>query len=191
MDNPFAGLEPQDGYRVVEVSQRPQEVSLHVVLYMHGKPGDSHQFWSAKKPALIDEGKKARLAMFGEALCRYFNAGGTWQELYEAQWALEPNVVGVLPEDCYLLDCYIDTEGNPTYVWYHTKTHQVTKWAKDFIETYPWHQHLAELRSEDATDQSARIYPPATGLPGGADSEEAAGDDHGDRPALPGPDAEG
>jgi hypothetical protein len=96
MNDPFETLDAKDGYHVTRVDAGPH-VSLHAQVHAGGELVDPGDFllnvqtdqgtveireWREATPA--DDGEATRLHLVLEAVCRYFNTGGRWEELGHA-----------------------------------------------------------------------------------------------------------
>jgi hypothetical protein len=193
--NPFDKLEPKDGFRIVEHDQGGLEISLHVGLYVEGDLMEAFdrdpmnataEIWQQKMPEAGDRGRRARAKLLAEAICRYFNAGGSWEELEDMQREMRLVVQGGLSvEGWHYFDGYVDTEGNYTHIW--TDGHNVVRWVEgEYVDTG---LTLFDLERE-ADDYEGEVHPQSE-APGAEGLRAPPGDGQPSPPALPGPSPEG
>ena len=161
--NPFDRLEPRDGFRVVKHEQGALEISLHVgfftagewrELFDHVGPDATEEIWAHKMPEAVDHGRRARAHLLIEAHCRYFNSGGTWDELDDMQNRLRRAIPsGLSVEGWHYFDGYIDTEGNFTQLWVEDGGERVVRWVEgQFVDTG---LTLADIERETDDEEEA------------------------------------
>ncbi len=175
MTNPFDRLDPRDGYRVTECNQGELEISLHVGLYGDGDLQDAfdgdpqnatQEIWQCKLPEATDHGTRARVRLAMEAICRYFNSGGTWEELEDVQRLARPVVRGLHLDGWHYFDGYIDTDSNFTHIWV-SDVGGMVRWVEgEYIDTNLTLADLERELEEDDTEEAIHHQPAASGSEG-------------------------
>jgi hypothetical protein len=194
MPNPFDELQPTDGYSVFEAGLGDQEAGIYLGMRMHGEIkefltlGDesSVEVWNRLKPKVEDLGDRRRALLLAEAVCRYFNTGGDWDELNSLLPTMGAVIKGGLVFPGWrFMDSYIDTDGNFTHVFVEEKGNKVVRWVEgQFVDTG---LTLEDLQVEVEAD--GEIHNPTEGQrrEDNADTESIA--DH--CKILPWPEAKG
>jgi len=196
--NSFDDLFPDDGFRVIRHDMDGLEISLHVGLYVGGElqnvfdsaPEDATvEIWSRSPPQHDDYGARQRVRLVAEAICRFLNAGGTWDELLEVQNRMQLVAQGPISIDGWrYMDGYVDTEGNFTHVFLaDDNSGRVVRWVEgEFIDTdLTLHDLAAEMEEDDQEVHSQQEVRDPSDF--GPQSET----DGTGLPALLGPDTEG
>lgn len=89
--NPFDQLHRRDGFFVSQV-MLGDSLSLHVGVNLKDElqafryvdpsgNSDTKEIWAVDKKTEFDLGRTDRVRLLAEAFCRYFNCGGTWEEI--------------------------------------------------------------------------------------------------------------
>lgn len=136
--DPFESLQPCDGYTAVR-TEVGDDVRIDVVAFHGGVPVDDLAGPAARRLELgrfrandgVDEGNAARLFLLAGALCRYFNTGGSWEELDRAlPPAREAMPVGLSFLPFVLADSQINEEGRGQHVFVDHETDRVVVWVE-------------------------------------------------------------
>lgn len=192
--NPFDQLHPADGYRAEAVSFGAQ-MSVFVKLLSRGVlrpalPGmadPSVEVHEIKSAVPADVGRHLRAVEISQALCRYFNSAGDWDELHDILNKMRPVLVGgLLVPGWHFVDHWTDTEGAHVYLFKADDRDEYVRWEEDVcIET-----GLTDADVREIYAGPLEQVHPFRGAAGATDSAEAAGD-AGETRQLCGPDVEG
>lgn len=141
-----ANLYPDDGYRAVVVDNRPVALTVYAEAAAQGR---SVSALAGLEPALVYEARAGDDRAFGEAqrvqhlldaVCRFFNTGGTRQQLLDT---LGPacdfvNTPIVLP-GYYLLETYLNADNVYEHVFVSDDHDDAVLWVEGtFVELVPW-----------------------------------------------------
>jgi hypothetical protein len=145
MSNPFEIFEYTDGFFVDTHEMTGLQLSLHAGLRAGGElvrpfpessHGTSHELIKIEMPQPHEAGQISRLHMLGTALCNFFNAGGSWEEVAQLTDSLKQVIRGrVVFDGWYLVECYTDNQGCFTTLWSDGEG-QYTRWVHgEYIDT--------------------------------------------------------
>jgi len=74
--------------------------------------------WRCDDPQAEDYGRASRICNLVQACCRYFNSGGTWDEIDEVLDAVRQKIAySVSVRECHFFDARVAANGAWTYVW--------------------------------------------------------------------------
>lgn len=204
LETPFADVQPDDGFSVVEVNLEPREISLHVVLREHGVLnydtvlGAGVEVWKEDAPDVFAKGRQARAKLVLDAILRYFNTGGSWEELDSMLEAVHPFIPGgVTFAGWQYFDDDLDlNEGFPIDVFLDDAGEHVTMWVHgSHLETLTIDDYVRLMEGEDDSgDQEATGDGEDRPLRGDEDllsecDPQPEDRDPGTARALPGPEA--
>jgi len=198
MENPFKRLEPSDGYNVVPYDLGELEISLCVGVRMEGEiqeflglgPESMVTIWERKVPDGADRGARERARLLSEAICRYFNTGGSWDELEDVQRRMQTVVQGGLVMPGWdFFDAYVDTEGNYTSTYLETGGTGVVRWVEgQFVDMGLTLEDLS-MELDNAGEAEEEVHTSTT--PRRRQDPETEDGSSGGFKALPGPMPEG
>lgn len=141
---PFDQLDPGDGFCIEEVTLPGELIELYVGViseraWLSELAGQdaSQEVWSCHNPQPRDYAARDRLKLVLDWVCRYFNSGGSWDELDAALASMKKTILGGFsPPGYHLLDVFVDTEGAFTQFWVRNFGDQVVCWVEDdYIDT--------------------------------------------------------
>lgn len=147
-----------DGFRVIELA-RGNDYRLYLGLYQDGEMVEVPQFLTDgttaiplaayKNPTPEQIGEVKRTKLFAEAICRYLNSGGTWDNMKSLVALCRVRTAGTnlsLAQCGYrLLDTCINQEGSGEHVFAAPGERQLIRWVEDsFIDTIPDHEFKRE-----------------------------------------------
>lgn len=183
--DPFDNLEAGDGFRIKQVEYpagNPTSVSLHVCAYAKGElrnlfcsddPEEATvEIKEWKDPTPADMGACNRLQLALDAIARYLNTGGSWEELATAVEVMKRlAAAGLRFPGYHLLESVSNTEGDYEHLFVRDGTTDCVLWVEDqFID----HKTLDQVRSEREEDLwpgfDGVISVPKKGQPGEPDS---------------------
>ncbi len=199
----FADIHPDDGYGVVEVNMEPTEISLHLVLRSQGEEiRDGVEVWRDRRTDEFAKGRQARARLMLEAIARYFNTGGNWDELRSLITSAYSYVQdGLTFAGWHYFSDYVDPDdGSPIDVFLDDQKMNVTVWAYgSYIETVSINDYVRSLEEGEDEDEDDQETTPESqdGAVRGDEDARSAHDsypaDHRARTtvALPGPETQG
>lgn len=160
-ENVFDLLHPSDGYHVKRITNS-LSLSLYVGVNAEGtlatiEDAGDVEVWSKVMPEYSkgDFGEQCRNADVLEALCRYFNTGGQWDDLMELIESSKKIIKGPLVFDGWVyFEGYRDVEGSFTNIWKAEEDDSVVRWVVgSFIDTaLTMEDLLAEEKAEQADE---------------------------------------
>jgi len=198
----FDQLDPDDGFTVFlhELGQIEASIWLgwrergHL---KYGGPEESKavEIWRADHPTAADLGRRSRARVLAEAVCRYFTAGGNWDELralIDEMARLIPG--GLVFPGYHLFDTYTDAKGHVVYVYVRTGTNEVVRWVAPTGDEAGFIDHitLEDLQREAEEGDAAGCEGDLSCSPAllGSDDLQAAEPPDDDPPRFPGPEGQ-
>lgn len=148
-------LFPDDGYRATVVDNRPVALAVYVEAVAQGRSAAAAIPELA--PVLAHEARGGDDRSFGaasraenllDAVCRFFNTGGTQAELLDllkrAGTLLRAPLT--LPDGYYLLETYLNTDNVHEHVFVSDERDDAVLWAEgSFVGLVPWETLLERL----------------------------------------------
>ena len=162
--DPFEGLDPKDGFRVKQVdfpTKNPTSISLHICAYVGGElqnifpdrgPEEATvEIKEWKHPTPEDMGACNRLQLVLDAICRYLNTGGNWEELTRAMVAMKTVAFGGLVFPGYhLLESQPNSDNDYEHIFVKDGTDRAVLWVEDcFIDRFKALEQIKREREED------------------------------------------
>lgn len=161
-------MQPRDGFYVERVDLpeggTPTFVSLHGCVRMEDERANLFDVdpdeatveikdWANAQPA--DCGAAKRLQHVLDAVCRYLNTGGNWDEFGAAIERLRKVARGGLRFPGYhLLDSYLNDAGNFEHIFVRTGTNKAVLWVEgEFIEPKTLEEILREQEEAGWTEE--------------------------------------
>jgi len=183
----FRRMSPEDGFRIVREdipTRHPtMVVALNLALREEGEivnAFDAHtgkdatvKLWERRKPSNVDIGASHRLEHFLEGFCRYFNTGGSWDELNAILPSLKTFIKGGLSLiGWHLIDTYLDTDNNWTHIFIKDGSDKVIVWVEDNFIDFKKLEDLLEENSDDIVwtsrvRRAESVQPQSRALPPG------------------------
>lgn len=182
-EDPISGMDPRDGFRILAHELVEREISLHVGLFSGGEidrgfggEEGSIQVTSWDHPTPDRRGDCTRLRLLLEAVCRFFNTGGTWEQFDRSIGVLRDAIPdGRFLHGYYYADGAVNTEGNYEHVFIDdSPSGLVVRWVEDmFVDPMTHEQFLSEPVDGGPSDETGLLGLPPGGDPG--EEEEAPG----------------
>lgn len=134
--SPFDKIDPRDGYRCTTYASADEGLRVSVEMYSLGERLKGADVYVNNVPQNVDIGVASRLHSFMEALCRYFNCGGSWDELNLALEQAETVILGGLQFEGWVFLDTVDSDDGEAYRWVEDATGRIAVWVADeYIET--------------------------------------------------------
>lgn len=193
---PFDELHPNDGYQVVASELGRMQIYIQAGIKVGGEwlrfeeRAPTVEVWEADTPTAQDYAERARALLLLQAVCQYFNSGGSWPELHLMLDNIRPVITGGITHvGWHLYDTYLDTEGAHTVVWVKNNSDQVVRWVVgSFIDHLTLNDLQNELDQDDDPEADESGIHPFAEVPDSEDTgAEEEDEDEGPR-LLPGPD---
>ncbi|MCI0420751.1 MAG: hypothetical protein L0312_16245 [Acidobacteria bacterium] len=162
----FDSMDPRDGFRIRSI-EKETRASLHAEFYQGGELalcfGLSDEDATVEilewlNPVPADHGSARRLFLVLDALCRYLNTGGQWEQLDKAIERLRILARGGLVFTGYhYLEGDSTKDGTYQHIFVKNGTEQAVRWEEwdakghGFIDRLT----LSELREQQANDERA------------------------------------
>ena len=191
-------MEPKDGFHIFPHELGSMEISLHVGLYQQGVLDFDHELGAASvevyacsNPEPADYGARNRAWLAAEAICRYINTGGSWDELASIIATMQRMIPGTVVRDgWHLFDTYVDTEGNHTHVFCENSAGRVVRWVEgEYVDTGLTLNDLRrEAEEEDVEEEAANSQVRSSPLLRGPDHAGSGEADGGDASEVREPD---
>lgn len=135
--DPFENLSEKDGYHVTRI-ETPAGVTIYATCYSGGEPillegttETTAELLTWPEPSHTDSGAAVRAELVGDALARYLNTGGSWNELAELLRNLRKAAPGGLAYPGYhLFDSYRTLEGDFQHIFVQDGTENAVLWEE-------------------------------------------------------------
>lgn len=168
-DDLYANFDPSDGYRAVVVDHRPLAVAVYGELFAKGKSARK-TYRDLPEAQLLYEARQAedgrqfggaqRAQFLADAVCRFFNTGGTADELVDLLRSMKPLLIGpmVLPDGYYLLETFLNTDNKHEHVFVSDTQDEAIVWVEDeMFQFLPW-SAVAERLGDNGRIESADFF---------------------------------
>lgn len=194
---PFDKMKGSDGFHVIEVDAAGQ-AALQLVLRQEGETefevldNSDGEVWCRKNPTARDAAERHRAEIVMEAICRYFNTGGSWDELNQMLEVAEGFIPGgIVFPGWHYYDGHFDREGKPVDIFVKEGTGEMVRWFQSgYFEPTSEDDLISELE-EDYDEGEEEHCGGLRGPLGAEDPSEESCDVQAPYPALPGPGTEG
>lgn len=135
----FEDLSPTDGYYCKSLDNGSLNLEVIVGLQLSKPPvGWGHQddtvsrsVWSQENPRPEDYGVMSRVSQVVQSLCRYFNAGGSWSEIWPVlnrlEWQITDNLAFV---NHAFYGAYTSNELTWVYLWRQQDQLAFARWEE-------------------------------------------------------------
>lgn len=133
--DPFDAITEKDGYHVTRIDS-PTSVSLFCACYGGGEPivvgkSGTTEIWHYDNPTHKQRGEMIRAELLGDALARFLNTGGSWEDAALLMANMRDVAPGGLAFPGYhLLDSYRTTEGTFQHVFVKDGTEEAVLWEE-------------------------------------------------------------
>jgi hypothetical protein len=162
-DDPFTGLEPNDGFKIIH-NELGNDLSLHIGVNYRGELSNLHdrdpedatvEIAEWKDPSPAEAAECTRLQLVLEGVARYLSTGGNWNELNAALERMRMIATGGIQYAGYhLLDSYLNTEGDFEHIFVQTGTNNAVLWVEgQFLER----KTLEQIRREQEEEEEGEI----------------------------------
>jgi hypothetical protein len=139
MDNPFAGLDGRDGFHAERVEKGDAYIGVYLVAYTGGQQAEASQLvreW--RGPSAEDRGAAVRLELALEAVCRFLNTAGGWEELHRALTLTRLFAPGGLDFPGFFYADHRTTQGGHEHLFVRRdQTDQAVLWIEEVGEVGP------------------------------------------------------
>lgn len=196
---PFDELKPGDGYQVVTSELGRMQIYIQAGIKVGGEwlkfehRAPTYEVWEADTPKAQDYAERARAMLLLEAICRFFNSGGSWPEAEHLLDNIRPVITGGITHvGWHLYDTYLDTEGVHTMIWVKDNSDQVVRWvAGAFIDHLTLNDLQNELEQDDDSEADEPGIHPFSEVSDSEDLGVEEDDENAGPRLLPGPDPSG
>jgi hypothetical protein len=131
----FDKIDPGDGY-IATSSAIKEGLRVSVELISLGETLRHADVYENNNPRNLDIGVQSRLYAVMEAVCRYFNCGGSWDELEQALGQTKTVILGGLEFTGWVFLDSIEHEDGIIFRWVEDATGRVANWVVgEYIDT--------------------------------------------------------
>ena len=155
--------DPRDGFRIV-VDKVGSWTAVHLAYFQDGEMADVPS-WTTEGSRAIklietddmtpqQHGEIARVRLFGEAICRFLNSGGSWEHMQSLLTMCHVTTSAAVmgDSDFKLMDSYINTDGENEHVFADEARNLALIWVeRRFMETQRLDKFLREEADDDGT----------------------------------------
>lgn len=189
-----ANLHAGDGFRAVVADNRPVSLAVYGEAVARGRSASasfpdlipSVLLYEARTDDDVAFGAASRVEHLADAVCRFFNTGGTRAEFADVVGRLAPLLVGplVLPGGYTLFETYLNADNQYEHVFVSPGSDQAVLWAEDeFVELVPWDTILERLYANGRFQSATAIE---RLIAKRSDPDDEADEGAADPPELPG-----
>lgn len=158
-----------DGFRVLEVA-RGGFHRIYIAFYSNGDIADIPQWhtdatpaiplWISHNPSPEEIGEGVRIKLFAEAICRFLNSGGDWNDMSKlldiCKIGTNEAMISKFGDFGYrLLDSCINEEGRNEHIFLAHGERRAIRWVEDsFIEALPDYVIAKDLGDDHVGNRS-------------------------------------